>query len=112
MTSRCSRSSQPNNAATIKCSGSTHGVYDKPAWMQFSDTTVATLQLRTWSSAAGPSQMIRVYETYELRRQIGSQVVDLIDLVSSQDAGDVPALAFARSRSYGVWPAKAPCGRW
>jgi hypothetical protein len=32
--------------------------------------------------------------------------------VSSQDAGDDPALAFARSRSYGVWPAKAPCGRW
>jgi hypothetical protein len=32
--------------------------------------------------------------------------------VSSQDAGDAPALAFANSRSYGVWPAKAPCGRW
>ena len=35
-----------------------------------------------------------------------------ISYVSSQDAGDAPALVFARSRSYGVWPAKAPCGRW
>jgi hypothetical protein len=40
MTSRCSRSSQPNSAATIKCNGSTREVYDKPLWMQFSDNTV------------------------------------------------------------------------
>jgi DNA-binding LytR/AlgR family response regulator len=32
--------------------------------------------------------------------------------VSSHYAGDTAALAFARSRSYGVCPARAPCGRW
>ena len=31
---------------------------------------------------------------------------------SSQDAGDAPALAFASSCAYWVWPAKAPCRRW
>jgi len=41
MTSRCSRSSQPNNAARIRCSGSTHRVYDKAERTQFSDTTRA-----------------------------------------------------------------------
>ena len=32
--------------------------------------------------------------------------------VASHYAGDTPALVFATSRSYGVWPSKAPCGRW
>jgi hypothetical protein len=34
-----------------------------------------------------------------------------VQAVTSQDAGNVPALAFARSRSYAVWPANAACGR-
>jgi hypothetical protein len=42
MTSRCSRSSQPNNAAIIRCSGITHGVYDNAAPTQFLDTTRST----------------------------------------------------------------------
>ena len=32
--------------------------------------------------------------------------------VRSQAFGDTPAFVFARSRSYGVWPSSAPCGRW
>ncbi len=37
--SRCSRSIQPTNAAMIKGSGSTHGVYAKAVWMELSDIT-------------------------------------------------------------------------
>jgi putative transposase len=32
--------------------------------------------------------------------------------VGSQDPGDTPARVFSISRSYGVCPRSAPCGRW
>jgi hypothetical protein len=41
MTSRCSRSSQPNDAAMSRYSGITHGVYGSAAPRQFLDTTAS-----------------------------------------------------------------------
>jgi hypothetical protein len=33
-------------------------------------------------------------------------------MTGSSPIRDTAALVFARSRSYGVWPSRPPCGRW
>jgi hypothetical protein len=67
MTSRCSRSSQPNYAATIRCSGSTSAVYDTATSLQFSDT-----------SRAGPAEQaaaeLKLPDKYKNYRLDGAKV--------------------------------------
>ena len=53
-----------------------------------------------------PLNLQNLHPRFKSLRRLQSQIV------SSQDTGDAPALAFARSRSYGVCPSSAPCGRW
>ena len=77
----------------IACESCT-GASGRPIQVDFDGTNIQGIKI-----VLGIQRLARGYCFLSLRQFLR---------VGSHDAGDIPALVFAKRRSYGVWPSRAP----